>query len=72
MYELDQKFFNKDGSFDVEAAMAAGRKARAEGLPEGFGIVRDAAAELIRNLWRTAADFCTRVSSSRAFQDRTA
>ena len=29
MYEINPKFFNNDGSLDVEAACAAGRKARA-------------------------------------------
>jgi hypothetical protein len=72
MFELDQRFFNNDGSVNVEAAMTAGRKARAEGLPEGCGIVRDAVAQLILSLWRAVAGSCTRISPSRVFRDRTA
>ena len=72
MYELDRKFFHKDGSFNVEAAMAAGHKARARELSEGCGIVRDAAAQLILSLWRGAVSCCARIASHRVFQDRTA
>ena len=28
MYELDERFFNEDGSFNIEVAMEAGHKAR--------------------------------------------
>ena len=35
MYEIDTKFFNNDGSFDVEAACVAGRKSRARAVREG-------------------------------------
>ena len=35
MYEIDPKFFSNDGSLDVEAACAAGRKARARIVSHG-------------------------------------
>lgn len=35
MYNIDPKFFNDDGSINTEAAMAAGRKARARAAREG-------------------------------------
>lgn len=35
MYEINPKFFDDDGSLDVEAACAAGRKARAHIIGEG-------------------------------------
>ena len=72
MYELDRKFFHKDGSFNVEAAMAAGHKARAQGRSEGWGIVRDSVAQLILSLWRAAVSCYARIASCRVFQDRTA
>lgn len=72
MYELDQKLFNNDGSINIEAAMEAGRKARAQDLSEGCGVVRDAVAQLILTLWRTVSGSYTRISSSRMFRDRTA
>lgn len=55
MYQLDQRFFHKDGSFDVEAAMEAGRKARSQGLFEGCGIVADLAIQLFQSVRRAAA-----------------
>ena len=48
MYEIDPKFFNNDGSLDVEAACAAGRKAHSRTINEGVShtltIVAKAAA----------------------------
>ena len=71
MYELDRMFFHKDGSFNVEAAMAAGHEARARELSEGCGIARDAVVQLILSLWRAAVSCCARIASRRAVQDRT-
>ena len=45
MYEIDAKFFNKDGSLDVEAACAAGRKARSRIIGEGASHMLSAASE---------------------------
>ena len=48
MYEIDPKFFNRDGSLDVEAACAAGRKARSL-------ILSDGASQMLRAASNTAA-----------------
>ena len=72
MYELDKRFFDEDGSVNVEAAMAAGRKAHSHHLFEGFGLVGDTAVQLFRCARRAAASLYTRISSSRAFQSKTA
>lgn len=45
MYEIDSKFLNDDGSLDVEAACAAGRKSRARVVREG---VRQIARGLVQ------------------------
>lgn len=37
-YSLDPKFFNEDGSFNVESAMAAGRRAHSQGAHDGFQV----------------------------------
>ena len=39
MYEIDQKFFNEDGSLNVEAACAAGRRTHAR---IAYSVTRDA------------------------------
>ncbi len=70
MYELDQKFCNKDGSLNVEVAMRAGREARARHLSEGCGIVRDAATQLILSAWRSAAGSGPLTSLCRMFGER--
>ncbi len=72
MHKQDRKFLNKDGSFDLEAAVAAGRNARAQDLSEGCGIVRDAAVQLASIAWRAAAVLSSRISSSRVFPSKAA
>ncbi len=72
MYETDRRFFNADGSVNIEVAMAAGRKARAQDLSEGFSIVGDTAVRLFQSAWRATASFCARISSARGFQSKTA
>lgn len=48
MYEIDPKFFNEDGSLNVELAMAAGRKARGEAAGHSFEVV-EKSSEPMRN-----------------------
>ena len=72
MYELDTRFSNEDGSVNIEVAMAAGRKACSQDLLEGFSIVGDAAVQLFQSARRATASLYTRISSSRAFQSKTA
>lgn len=72
MYELDKRFFNEDGSFNIEVAMEAGRKARCQGLSEGFSVLGDMAVQLFQSARRATAGLHARISSSRAFQGKTA
>ena len=44
MYEIDPKFFNRDGSLDVEAACAAGRIARSRIISDGVSHMLSAAS----------------------------
>ena len=45
MYEIDAKFFNEDGSLDIEAACAAGRKARSRIIGDGASHMLGAASK---------------------------
>ena len=48
MHNIDSKLRNADGTIDTEAAMAAGRKARAEAAGAGFKAVCEIARHLFR------------------------
>ena len=72
MFERNQKFIDKQGSFNFEAAIAAGRAARAQGLPEGFGIARDAAVLLVSRAQSAFARPLARAFQSKLSQSRSA
>ena len=66
----NQKFLNRDGSFNLEAAMVAGRNARSKGLSEGWRIFGDAAMQMALMPWRALVALSSRCSSSRIFQSK--
>lgn len=68
MSGLNRKLYRTDGSFDIEAAIAAGRETRARDLWQGCTIVYDAATGVACALWRAALALHKRnAASSRSF-----
>ena len=72
MPQVDPRFLNEDGSIDVESAMAAGRKAHAEAVHEGWSVARKNAVGVLRDVRRMVLSLRARVSSSRAVQKKAA
>ena len=60
-YSLDSKFFNEDGSFNVESAMAAGRRAHSHGAHESFKV----AAQLFQDARHAIGALNARFTPSR-------
>jgi hypothetical protein len=54
MHEIDQKFFNEDGSINTGAAGAAGRKAQARVAGKGPSELKTAARQLLN----PSASYC--------------
>jgi hypothetical protein len=71
MYEPDRRFFNEDGSVNIELATAAGREARSQALFEGFSLAGDTVVCLFRSVRRAIASLYSRTVSSRMFQNET-
>ena len=60
-YSLDPKFFNDDGSLDVESAMAAGRRAHSQGAHRSFQV----AARIVQNARHAVRNLPARLSPLR-------
>jgi len=72
MFEPDSRFFNENGSINLEAATAAGRDARSEALVAGLNTISHMMATMFQGTQRAVVHCYTRLSSSPAVQEETA
>ena len=57
MYDIDEMFFNEDGTVNCEAACQAGRKARGRAAGESVDFLKDAISGLFRTVGRAVSAF---------------
>lgn len=67
MYEIDPKFRNEDGSINIEAARAAGRRQRAQAAGEGFRYLRAVAGRMVSQTKALTSRLVEYVSSAAFF-----
>lgn len=66
MYDIDKKYFNKDGSLDCDAACASGRKARAGAAGECAAFFKAAITGLFRSTGKAFSALAMLISAQSA------